>query len=270
MSIAHFDVIPEYVVIPDFQAGNTRFLTLALLHVQQIVFPRIGNFSQLVEFVVHPLADNSSPIHQIGRIGINFMFDSIPDDRTTIQLLPDTLQYRFIALLANSLDRLYRRQCHFQLNHLARRNTPHRYFRNEAFHIAYRIELRIDNLPNFGVAEKELHSVQPILDRLHIFQRKDDPPFEHTRPHWGDSPVYHVEQAFSPFVHRRKQFETPYREFIQSHISLLLDTRQRCNVRNLRMLRNIQIMKQRPRGDNGVGHIVNSETFEIFRLEVTQ
>ena len=29
-------------------------------------------------------------------------------------------------------------------------------------------------------------------------------------------------------------------------------------------------MKQRPRGDNGVGHIVNSETFEVFRLEVTQ
>ena len=72
MGGTYFDIISEYVVIGNLQAGNAGQLAFSLLYLQQVIFSGIRNFTKLIQFGIYSVGNHTSFVDQQRRVILNF------------------------------------------------------------------------------------------------------------------------------------------------------------------------------------------------------
>ena len=128
-----------------------------------------------------------------------------------------------------------------------------RYFGNNTFQITDLFQLLFQQFFHFGMAEKIFHYVLALMDRFHILQREQYPTAQHTRSHRGNGLVQHIQQARPLLVHRADQLQAAHRKLIEAHIAIFFDTGKRGDMRNMGVLRLIQIIQDGPRSERTAG-----------------
>ena len=189
MRIADFNVIAEYIIICNFQAGNTSLFNFALLNLQQIIFTRIGNSSQFVKFFVDSVRNDSSFIDQQGRIILYLTGYLVTDGYTEVQLFSDSSQAFVFGIQAGILDRFDSLKGNFQLYDFAWRDSSYCRFGNNTFQVADQMKFLFNKILEIRLPEEIFHHVQPLIDGLHIFQREYDPAFQQSCSHGTDGMV---------------------------------------------------------------------------------
>ena len=268
--ITYFYIVAEHTVISNLQTRYSRLFAFTLLYLQKKILTRIGYLTQFIQFGIYPVLDNPTFIYQQRRIVIHLFIYPVADGNTKIQLLSYPVQAGIIRLHASRFYRLDRLQGNLQLHYLARRYTPHRHLGNDAFKIAYQMQLFFDQFLKFRLAEKVFHYVQTVINRLLVFQRKHHPTFQHTGTHRTDGFINNIEQTTSTVVHATDKLQAAHGKFIQTHIFVLFNTRQCRDVSDLRMLRHIQVLQNSPGSNDTIFKMLYSETFQILCFKVLQ
>ena len=113
-----------------------------------------------------------------------------------------------------------------------------------------------------------LHHVETVVDLLHVLQREKYPASQQTRPHRADGAVYNVEKALAILAHRLDKLKIADGETVEAHVAFLLDARNGGYVADLRMLRDVEIVKDGAGSHYGVVHLVDAEPFQALCLEL--
>ena len=108
------------------------------------------------------------------------------------------------------------------------------------------------------------------MDRFHILQGEQDPTAQHTRPHRGNGLVQHIQQTRPLLVHRADQLQATHRKLIEAYIAVFFDTGKRGDMRNMGVLRLIQIIQDGPRSYDSQFQMLDTETFQVLRFEMFQ
>ena len=224
MRITHFDIITEYVVKGNLQARDAGLFTFPLLYLNQVILAGISNGTQLIQFRIDPFGYDTAFIQQRRRIVIDLLFYPVAYLGTSIQLFADTGKARLITCHTSLFDRFDRTESDFQLHHFTRGNAAYSHFRNNTFQVADLLDLFIQYILYLRMTEEIIHHILTVPDRFDIFQGEQHPAAQHTRSHRGNRLVYHIQQAGSLIVHRTDQFQAAYRKFIETHITVFLDT----------------------------------------------
>ena len=106
MGVTYFDIISEYVVIGNLQAGNAGQFAFSLLYLQQIIFSGIRNFTKFVQFGIYSVSNHASFVDQQGRIILNFFGYFVTNGCAQVELLTDTAQALVICIQAGIFDGL--------------------------------------------------------------------------------------------------------------------------------------------------------------------
>ena len=242
MRVTHLDVVTEHIIISNFQAGNAGQLAFALLNLEQAVFPRISNPTQFIQFFVYPVGYHPAFVDQQRRIIFYFFGYLVANGNARIQLLANAPQALVISVQASIFDGFDGLQRHFQLYHFARRDAPYGGFRNDAFQIAYPMQLFFYEILEIGFAEEVVYHVQTLVDGFHVFQGEYNPPLQQAGSHRTDGVVNNIQQARTTIIHTAQQFQTSDSEFIQAHIAVFLNTRKRSDMAYLVMLGHIEVL----------------------------
>ena len=72
-------------------------------------------------------------------------------------------------------------------------------------------------------SRKNIHHVEPLVDRFLVFQGEHHPSFQHSSAHRRHCAVDDLQQRSAVFLHRLKQFQGTDGELVQSYIPLFLD-----------------------------------------------
>ena len=115
-----------------------------------------------------------------------------------------------------------------------------------------------------------LNRLLSFLDWLDIFQGEKQPSAKHTRTHWRDCLVNDIKQAGALLIHGVNQLKTTYRKLIETDITLLLDTGESGDVRDVRMLCLVQIIEDSARGDDAQCQVLHAEAFQVLGLKMLQ
>ena len=79
------------------------------------------------------------------------------------------------------------------MDHLAGIDLAYRHFGDQPFEIADLLNMLTEGLHRLLVPGKILHSIQTLLNRLAVFQRKDHPAPQLSRPHGRNRLIQHVQ-----------------------------------------------------------------------------
>ena len=203
--ITHFQVVAEDVIVAYLQALYARQLGLALLNLQQVVLAAVGNVAQLVELLVHTVADDAALLHQLWRVGLNLALNTVAERLAEIQPLANALQGVVLGVETGRLDGVDGLQGRLQLDNLARRNAPHGHLRDDALEVANAVQLLVDTLAELRLAVVILHNVQALVDGPLVLQREHEPAAQQAAAHRRDRLVDHIEQRLAVFLHGLNQ-----------------------------------------------------------------
>ncbi len=270
MRVAHLDVVAKDIIVAYLQAGNFRQLALALLYLQQIILTGVSNPAQLVQFGTDTGLDDTSFINQQRRVIVYLPVDAVADGLADVQLFAYMIQTGIVGLHTSRLDGFNGLQSHLQRHHLTRRDTAYRHFGDDTFQVAYQMQLFLYQFLEIGLAEEVFHHIQPLVNRLHVFQREYQPTFQQAGTHRADGLVYHVQQTAAAIVHAAHQLQAAHCELIQADILILLDACQRSNMPNLRMLRHDEVLQDGSRSYDAVLEMLYTEAFQVLHLEMLQ
>ena len=132
------------------------------------------------------------------------------------------------------------------------------------------MKLIIHQLLELRFLEEIFHNVESLVDRAHIFQRKDKPATEHTASHCRYGAVDDIQKRRTIVLHRSHQFQTADGKAVHTHELILLNTGKCCNMINLGMLGNLQILHDGSAGNDTILQMFYTKTFQGFGLEMTK
>ena len=93
---------------------------------------------------------------------------------------------------------------------------------------------------------------------------------QHAPAHGRERLVEHAKQRLAALTHRGHQLQVADSETVEAHISLGLDARQRGDVLDVGVLREVEILQDGPGSHNGVVHAIHTEPLQVLRLEMAQ
>ena len=108
IGVTYFQIIPKDIIITYLQRGDTRCRRLTLLNLQQVVFTRISNMTEVVKLGIHTITDDTTLCHLLRWVVSNLPLNTVTDLLTKTQPLPYPAQRLVIGMEACCLDRLYR------------------------------------------------------------------------------------------------------------------------------------------------------------------
>ena len=243
VGVAYLDVVAENVVETDFERRNARQFALTLLNFNQIIFARISNVAQLVEFGVHTVVHHAAFGHLHGRVGLNLTLDALTNRRARIQLFANGLQRLHTRLGANPFHGHDGFQSVFQRQNLARVDAPERHLADEPLKVAHVLHFGLNRQLNVNILNKICCNILAFADGQHVFQRQRHPAFQHSRAHWRERVVDDVDKAVAVVVQRTENLKVTERETVNPHVLVLGNAADARDVANLRMLRNVEIVK---------------------------
>ena len=180
------------------------------------------------------------------------------------------VQTSVIGIHTGFLNRFDSLQGHFQSDYLAGRNTSYGYFGDNAFQVAYQVQLLFNHSLELRLPEEILHHVQPSVNGLHILQGEYHPTLQQAGPHRADCFIYHIQQAAAAVVHAAHQLQAAHRKLIQTDVLIFLYTCQRGDMSYLRMLRHNEVLQDSPRSDDTVFEMLHAESLQVFHFKVFQ
>ena len=164
IGVTHLKIVAEHIVIAYLQTLNTSLSSLAFLNLQQIVLTTIGNVSEFVEFCIDTVSYHPTLGHQLWRIILDFLLDSVSQTLTEIQLFPYPVQGFVLGIETSRFDGLDGLQSSLQLYHLSWRHTPHSSLRDDTFQVTNTMQLVIDTLPELWLTIVVFHDVETRVD----------------------------------------------------------------------------------------------------------
>ena len=225
---------------------------------------------QLVELLVHTVADDTTLLHQLWRVVLYLLQNPFAQRLAEVQALPHSLQRVVLSIETGRLDGLDGLQGRLQLHHLTRRHTTDGHLRDDTLQVPYPVQLLVDRLAEVGLAIVVVHDVEAFVDGPFVLQREHQPAAQQTATHRAHRPVDHVEERLAILLHRLQQFQRADGEFVEAHIFLLLDTLQRGDVCYLRVLCQFQILQDGSRGYHAVLQMVDAKALHRLHTEVLQ
>ena len=226
--------------------------------------------TQIVQFCIVAISDNISLIDKQRRIRLDFLCYPFFQRFTEIELLTHSLQGFILGMLTSHLDWLDSLQGMLQLHNFTRRNSTHSHFGNDTFQVTDTMQLIIHQLLELRFLEEIFHDVESFIDWTHIFQWKDKPAAEHTASHCRYGAVDDIQKRRTIVLHRSHQFETADGKAVHTHELILLNTGKCCNMIDLGMLGNLQILHDGSAGNDTVLQMFYTKTLQRFGLEMTE
>ena len=104
VGVPHLDVITEHIVVGYLQTRNARLFDFTLLNLQEIIFSGIGNPTQLVQFFIHSVGDDSPLVDQQRRVVLDFAGYLVADGLTRVQQSPYPVQACVGSMQTSRLD----------------------------------------------------------------------------------------------------------------------------------------------------------------------
>ena len=77
MRVGHLNVVAKYLIVPDFQRGNTRLFRKLVFDAGNILFPISGNFPKLIQVVIKPVVENTAVTNAGRRIFFDRLFNAV-------------------------------------------------------------------------------------------------------------------------------------------------------------------------------------------------
>ena len=137
MRIPYLYIIAEHIVIAYLETGNTRFVALALLNLQQIVLSRKHDAPQVVQFGIHPISHEPSLVEQHRWVVLYFPSDTVAHHFAFVQLFAYAFQAVVLCSHAGMFQRTDSLQCRSQLHQFARVHSSHCHFGDNSFQVAH-------------------------------------------------------------------------------------------------------------------------------------
>ena len=132
------------------------------------------------------------------------------------------------------------------------------------------MNLLIHTLAEFRLTIIVIYDIQTFVDRLFIFEWKYYPATQQTASHRAHRAVYHVEQRLSVLLHRLNQFQRADSKLIQTHILILLDTRDRRDMSYLRVLCLLQVLQDSTSSYHTTLQMIYAKAFQVLHTEMLQ
>ena len=135
--------------------------------------------------------------------------------------------------------------------------------RRNTLHVAHQRHLLAHGVGQVGILDEMPDYVQPFVDLHGILDRHGDPPFEQAAAHGGERAVDDIGEAalLAPPV-RREQLEVADREFVDPHVVVLVDTRNRTDMGDVAVLGEFEVVEDGAGGGYAAGEMVDAETLE--------
>ena len=115
-----------------------------------------------------------------------------------------------------------------------------------------------------------LHDIQAFVDGLLVLERKDHPAAQQATTHRRHRFIDDIEQALAVFLHGINQFQRTDSKLIQTHILILFDARDRCDMPYLRVLCLLQILQDGPRSNHAALQMIYAKALQVLYAEVLQ
>ena len=193
IGVAHLEVVAEDVVVAYLQALYAGLLYFALLHLEQVALPLVGDVSQFVQFAVDAFHDDAAAGGEQRRVGPHFAGDAVAYVGTEVEALADVVERVVVGGEAHLFDGLHGLQRDAELHDVARCDTACADLRYDAFQVAHRAEPLEHGVAQVGVAEEVLHDVLTFPYLHGVLQGEEHPSVEHAGAHGGDRAVDDVE-----------------------------------------------------------------------------
>ena len=159
-------------------------------------------------------------------------------------------------------------QCQLQLNYLAWRHTSYSHLGYDALHVAYTMQIVVNGLSEVGFAEECLHYIKTLVDRSNVHKREHSPTFQHASTHRCRGAVDNIEQRNAVVLHRLQKFKRAYGELVESDITVLFNSAQRCNVSQVGVLRHFKILQYGSGSNHSELQVFNAETLKRLCSEM--
>lgn len=130
-------------------------------------------------------------------------------------------------------------------------------------------DLLADGFRQIAVLHEALYHVQPPVDAPDVADRHGYPAFEQTAAHRRERAIHHVCEA-APVARTvgGEEFQVADSELVDPHVVVLVDPRDRCNVADLLVFGEFQIVEDGAGGRNACRDVVDAEPFERLRAEL--
>ena len=270
MGVAHLDEVSEDIVVADFERRDTRQFALALLDLLQYVLAVQSDAAQVVELGIDPVGDYAALLNLVvRRIGIDLPFEFQAHLRQHVDLGGEPVEIPVVRRFEDRFEQFDRSERIFQLHQFARRHARGGDTRSDAFQVADQRDLLADGFRQIAVLHEALYHVQPPVDAPDVADRHGYPAFEQTAAHRRERAIHHVCEA-APVARTvgSEEFQVADGELVDPDVVVLVDPRDRCNVADLLVFGEFQIVEDGAGGRNACRDVVDAEPFERLRAEL--
>ena len=251
--VRDLDVVPEHLVVADFQRADAGALLLARLHGGDDALAAVENVAQAVDLRVIALADHLALADGKRRLIDERLADEGGDVAERIELVVQLAQ----AALFKALElRAHRRELQrgvFQRGEVASAGRTVDNAAHEPLHIADARERDEQLLARHRLVHERLHRTLAAADGVHVEQRPLQKAAQAARAHGGLRLVEHPQQApaLALAAERLRQFKVAAGGEIQLHELPLSVKIKAVDVGEVSLLRLVQVIEQRPQRQHG-------------------
>ena len=264
MGVAHFDIVAEDVVVADLERRDARRLALALLDACQVILAVERNAAQVVQLGIHAVGDDAALLNLVvERIGVYLPRDAVAHAGHQVDLRRQRMQSVVVRGFERRLEQFDRKERILELHQFPGRHPRRGDTRRDTLHVAHQRHLLAHGVGQVGILDEMSDYVQPFVDLHGILDGHGDPPFEQAAAHGGERAVDDIGEAalLAPPV-RREQLEVADREFVDPHVVVLVDTRNRTDMGDVAVLGEFEVVEDGAGGRYAAGEMVDAEALE--------
>jgi len=264
MGVAHFDIVAEDVVVADLERRDARRLALALLDACQVILAVERDAAQVVQLGIHAVGDDAALLDLVvERIGVYLPCDAVAHAGHQVDLRRQRMQTVIVRGFERRLEQFDRKERILELHQFPGRHPRRGDTRRNTLHVAHQRHLLAHGVGQVGILDEMPDYVQPFVDLHGILDGHGDPPFEQAAAHGGERAVDDIGEAalLAPPV-RREQLEVADREFVDPHVVVLVDTRNRTDMGDVAVLGEFEVVEDGAGGGYAAGEMVDAEPLE--------
>ena len=267
--VADLDIVPEDVVVTDFERGDSGTFRLPLLHVQQIVLAARGDVPQFIQLRADTGRDHRPLPDRGGRFRLHRAGDGFEQLRAVPHPVQQGIQRGDALALAQCGDRCHLGQPAPQLHHFPRDDLAGRGAGQDPLQIADAADPALHLLPVVRCLQEMLDDVVPPVQFVQVHHRHRQPAAQQPGAHRGSASVDYAHQR-NPFSADSgcEYLQIPQGELVHPHELVPVDPGQGADVPQARVLRLLQIDHQRPGRTDAQREAVHCESLQRIDAEL--
>ena len=259
----HLDVVAEHAVVADLERGDARSRALGLLHFGDALAASTADAAQVVQFRIHAIADCAAIAGLRRRVVRDGRGDLLADLGHVVHLADEAPDERRLHLGQRHAEAWDGDQRQPQRHQVARAGGPERRSRDEAFDVMDVFQ----DVPELAAIRRPkrqlLDRVEPILNPFERDERREQPAAQEPSTHRRGRAVDLIEEGSrTPAAGALDDLEMLQRRGIDDERVAARAISNRPDVREIHLLRVLQVLHQRPRGGDGPRVAVEAEPGE--------